>query len=665
MKYILKKVSKEPSICIIDDIVTEVNDDFAEITGYSGSELKGKTLTEVGRMIRVDSQINLQNIKNENKLYIFTKSLKEVRVAISCIILDNHHKKCLAFRRIPCPAIEEKYNFAQQFYADRDVGTAIFSAPDLILLKANQKYIDFTGGLYNKVEDIIGRKQKEIVNKFEKSEISKLYINALNDGKPYYVEEFERHINGHTGYWNISVVPIFIKGKMEYVIQTALDVTDKVLNKRAAEQVNMYDDFKSEQFIYDSDLKGGSAHMQNEGDQIVRAQLSLLKNIIENLELGFVRFSYPEFKIIDCNSKSYSYLKHINPEKKIFSPEDMNFFDLFNVDEKDRKIKIIQHLIESKGGAYFNIRKINTGGEEKFYKYMYQPLFGLNNQVLEIIFISMDITEEVKAKNKMETIIRMQDEFFVNVSHEIKTPLNVISSASQLMRLYLENNEHEANKEKILNYVYCIKQNCYRLVKLINNILDLSKIKSGFFRLNLSNENIVKVTEDIVQAVADYIKGKGLNIVFDTDTEEKFIACDPDKIERIMLNLISNAIKFSNPGGSIFVSVFDRGDAVEIDVKDTGIGIEKKYLKTIFERYRKADNSLSRNAEGSGIGLALTKSIIEMQGGIISVESEPGKGSIFKVKLPATTVSNSKITEQTDCVNDETEMINVELSDIY
>lgn len=183
--------------------------------------------------------------------------------------------------------------------------------------------------------------------------------------------------------------------------------------------------------------------------------------------------------------------------------------------------------------------------------------------------------------------------------------------------------------------------------------------------MNLSNENIVQVTEDVVQSVSEYIHGKGLSIIFDTDTEEKIIACDPEKIERIILNLISNAIKFSNPGGSIFVNIFDKNDTVEIWVEDTGVGIEGKYLKDIFERFQQVDKSLSRNAEGSGIGLSLVKSIVEMHGGNIDVESEVGKGSIFKIKLPVRTIKNTEVIKEARQMNNRIQMINVEFSDIY
>ena len=221
------------------------------------------------------------------------------------------------------------------------------------------------------------------------------------------------------------------------------------------------------------------------------------------------------------------------------------------------------------------------------------------------------------------------------------------------------------NKEKIFKNTNIIKQNCYRFIKLINNIVDISKMNSGFFRVNLSNENIVDVTENIVQSISGYINGKDISIIFDTNTEEKIIACDPEKIERVILNLISNAIKFTNKDGGIFVNLIDKGDTVEIDVKDTGIGIEEKYLNNIFERFEQVDKSLSRNAEGSGIGLSMVKSIVEMHDGKISVESKVGEGSIFKIELPVKTIEETGVIEQSKAINNKIEMINIEFSDIY
>jgi signal transduction histidine kinase len=276
-----------------------------------------------------------------------------------------------------------------------------------------------------------------------------------------------------------------------------------------------------------------------------------------------------------------------------------------------------------------------------------------------IVFLTMNLII-----SPLETL-KMQDEIFANISHELKTPLNVIFSTNQLMELYLKNDSLEDNREKVSRGISSTKQNCYRLIKLINNIVDLSKMESGFFKLDLCNENIVMIVEDIVQSVAEHIKGNGISIVFDTNTEEKIIACDPEKIERILLNLISNAIKFTNPDGGIFINIIDKDNSVEIEVKDTGIGIEKKHLDNIFERFHQVDKSLSRNAEGSGIGLSLVKSIVELHGGNISVYSTLGEGTIFKIVLPARLVKGERVIERIKTRNNKIEMINIEFSDIY
>ena len=275
---------------------------------------------------------------------------------------------------------------------------------------------------------------------------------------------------------------------------------------------------------------------------------------------------------------------------------------------------------------------------------------------------------EIKKKNemnkKLQNLLSSQEEFIANISHELKTPLNVIYATVQLFDMYCKNGSLDEKRSSIIKYLGSIKQNSYRLSKLINNIVDLSKIAAGFFELHLSNNNIVSVVEEIVMSVTNFTDSKNIQIIFDTDIEEKNIACDPEKIERIVLNLISNAIKFSNEGDAILVEVKDKDEFVEISVTDNGIGIEEKYLKVIFDRFKQVDKALSRNTEGTGIGLSLVKSIVQLQGGSIHVESKIGKGSKFTVILPA-----KKVTQKNMLFNNKAKTINesiqVELSDIY
>ncbi|WP_061311236.1 PAS domain-containing sensor histidine kinase [Clostridium botulinum] len=250
---------------------------------------------------------------------------------------------------------------------------------------------------------------------------------------------------------------------------------------------------------------------------------------------------------------------------------------------------------------------------------------------IQVEKLEQDVKKNIELLNESREYNKLITEFLSNISHELKTPLNVIFTAVQLLGFY----EEDCNNEKQDKYLKLIKQNCYRLMKLINNLLDTTKLDSGYLKLNLVNYNIVNLIEEITLSVTSYAESKGINIIFDTNVEEKIIAVDTDKIERIILNLLSNSIKFTNPGGNIFVNVKDSGENVYIHVKDTGVGIPSDKLESIFERFFQVDKTLKKNKEGTGIGLHLVKSFVEMHNGTVTIKSELGKGTEFIIKLPA------------------------------
>jgi signal transduction histidine kinase len=158
-----------------------------------------------------------------------------------------------------------------------------------------------------------------------------------------------------------------------------------------------------------------------------------------------------------------------------------------------------------------------------------------------------------------------------------------------------------------------------------------------------------------------------MKLIFDTDVEEKIIACDADKIERILLNLLSNAVKFTDSDGYIEVNVQDKGENISISINDSGIGIPDEKLEVVFERFRQVDSSLTRKREGSGIGLSLVKALVEAHGGRIKVESEIGKGSKFTVELPTKIleIEGTALEETAVTMDMNVERIHIEFSDIY
>ena len=293
------------------------------------------------------------------------------------------------------------------------------------------------------------------------------------------------------------------------------------------------------------------------------------------------------------------------------------------------------------------------------------------DEEVAVVATVRDITERKNAELALQKetleIEKLRTEFFANISHELRTPLNIILGAIQLIVRDIQDEEKPIDKEKIINNINIEKQNCFRLLRLINNLIDSTKLESGHFELSMINCNIVNVVEEITLSVAQYINNNNISLVFDTDVEEKILACDPDKIERIMLNLLSNSLKFTNEGGSIFVNIFDGEEYITISVEDTGIGIPQEKIDIIFDRFRQVDKSFTRNYEGSGIGLSLVKSLLEMHGGIISVESKYGVGTKFIIKFPVKILNNSKQADNVDndIMNNCVEKIKIEFSDIY
>lgn len=237
---------------------------------------------------------------------------------------------------------------------------------------------------------------------------------------------------------------------------------------------------------------------------------------------------------------------------------------------------------------------------------------------------------------------KYKNNYFINLSHELRTPLNIISSTQSLIDS-LNNQNKEIKKEKMSYYMSTIKRNCTRLINLIDNILDTSKIESDSYKLNIKELDIVYLVEEVSLSMRELTEAKKINLIIEPYIEEKSIECDALEIERVMINLISNAIKFTEVGGTIQVYIWDLGEYVKISVKDNGLGIDPKKHEVIFDRFSQAYAQTSEEYGGSGLGLTLSRQLIELHGGKIWVESELGKGSDFIIMLPTKYTSKGVI----------------------
>ena len=284
----------------------------------------------------------------------------------------------------------------------------------------------------------------------------------------------------------------------------------------------------------------------------------------------------------------------------------------------------------------------------------------LNNQVNNLMGFE-------KKYNEIKEIEKAKTQFFANLSHEIKTPINIIYSCFQLLDINKGKGETEL-WNSYNKYYGTIKQNCYRLLRLVNNLVDITKIDSGFMKLNFINYEIVSLVEDITLSIVPYVESKNITVLFDTYVEELVIKCDPESLERVILNLLSNAVKFSNENGNITVLLDANKDFVIIKVKDDGIGIAPEVSDYVFERFAQEDKSFNRKKEGSGIGLSLVKSLVELHGGVVYLEKNVEQGCEFVIKLPNKILDESKNEEIKSIDIDNKPLIqkvNIEFSDIY
>ena len=242
---------------------------------------------------------------------------------------------------------------------------------------------------------------------------------------------------------------------------------------------------------------------------------------------------------------------------------------------------------------------------------------------------------------KLHELDEIKAHFFTNISHEFRTPLTLILGPSKQI---LE----QTTDKKIKEQADVIHRSAKKLNRLANQLLDISRIESGKMKLKTSYLNLVTIINDIVSSFQSFAERKNISLKLCSDEKEIFLYLDKDKIDKIFCNILSNALKFTPEHGCVNVEVNSlsppsvglevgqnrlNSNYVEISITDTGIGIPNEQLNKIFDRFYQVDHKLSKEYEGTGVGLSLTKELIELHKGKISVESEEGKGSVFKVYL--------------------------------
>jgi len=533
------------------------------------------------------------------------------------------------------------------------LNTLINSMPDVVgfkdgegkWLELNQATVDL---LELNREDYIGRTFLDMSKEFPKyrdvfSTCNATEEKAWENGTIYQEEEIIPKSDGTPRTFDVMKVPLFYPdGKRKGMVLIARDITNR---KKAEDKLRE----SEERYRCLIDLIPDSIRVSIEGKIVLTNKATNKDFAVENADDIVGKHIFDFLTPHSDYAEKYKMIEEAAYKNGKMPPTEEKF-------------------IRKSDGAILEretvIRKIPYDGKEAFL--VVARDISARKRVEELHKRMEESDRRLKETVEYDKI---KTEFFANISHELRTPLNVILGTIQVSNLLLGDEIGDfgiKDKEKFKKYMHIMKQNCYRLVRLVNNLIDITKIDAGYLQMNWKNCDIVNIVEEIALSIAEYIENKGIELIFDTDIEEKIMACDPDKIERIILNLISNAVKFTEPGGNIQVTIFDKNDHIIISVKDTGMGIPKGKQKQIFERFVQVDKSLARVSEGSGIGLSLVKSLVGMHGGKIELISEVGKGSEFLVALPSKVlVEEKRSIEDSRLQQGNIEKIQIEFSDVY
>ncbi len=281
--------------------------------------------------------------------------------------------------------------------------------------------------------------------------------------------------------------------------------------------------------------------------------------------------------------------------------------------------------------------------DEGFFNLVYQPSLNARGEIDGILVHAVEVTEQVRARQRVEEANRMKDEFLATLSHELRTPLTAILGWARM----LSNGQLDAtNTARALE---TIERNAKAQSQLIEDILDVSRVITGKLRLEVQPIDLASVIESAVDGVLPAADAKGIRLQRVLDSGTSMVSGDQARLQQIIWNLLSNAIKFTPKGGRVQIRLERINSHVEIIVTDSGQGISPDILPYIFERFRQADSTTTRTHSGLGLGLAIVRHLVEMHGGTVEAESVgAGQGSTFTVKLPLVVMRSLDVRRASD-----------------
>ncbi len=294
----------------------------------------------------------------------------------------------------------------------------------------------------------------------------------------------------------------------------------------------------------------------------------------------------------------------------------------------------IKQVLREKKVTNYELTARARDGKETVVSFNATTFYDRDRKLQGVFAAARDVTEHKRFEQSLQEANRMKSEFLANMSHELRTPLNGIIGFTE----FLIDEKPGPLMPKQKEYLGDVLSSARHLLQLINDVLDLAKVEAGKMELHPETFPVQKAVEEVVAVIKGIAQKKRIAIAIEIGAGIDAVLLDQHKFKQVLYNLLSNAVKFSDEGGQVGIDAHRLDlNQLEVKVRDTGIGIKAEDINRLFTEFEQLDSGTARRFEGTGLGLALTKKIVEFQGGRISVESEPGKGSVFTVVLPVMT----------------------------
>jgi PAS domain S-box-containing protein len=603
-----------------DGVILEVNDSWRQMLGYEKEEVLGKSWTQFEMLVdpegreRASAVMEEQGYIRDFEMALNRKSGETILVRISTEPIELRGEPCFVTiinditksKQAEEALRESEERFSKAFRASPD-GLAITRLTDGAILEVNDSWLQLLG--YEKGE-VLGKSWTYFGFPVDHEDRRRVIAVMEEQG---YIRDFEMAVNrksGETILVRISIEPIELRGE-RCLVTIVHDITQR---KRAEEALR-----KSE--------------------EQARRQLSYIEAIYATAPVGLcfvdnnLTYLSMNERLAEISGKSVE--EHIGRTVREVVPEAADVIEPF-----------LRHVIDT-GEPVLNVEHcvaVDAHAEAaRHFIASFYPIKNGGGRVLGVNVVVMDITQRKKIEEDLERLLlqekaaradaesanRMKDEFLATISHELRTPLTSILGWARMLT------GGALTTPQARHALDVIAQSAQSQNRLIEDILDTSRIITGRFKLDAQPVMIERIFHAAVDVIRPSAEAKGLVLNEIVDTPDGVVFGDANRLQQAIWNLLSNAVKFTSEGGSIEARMGRAEGQVEITIKDTGIGIEPRFLPHVFDRFRQADASSTREYGGLGIGLAIVRHIVEMHGGGVSASS-PGKGqgATFRIRLP-------------------------------